>query len=485
MIKSPKGIWYQPWSVAALRPEIARLVAQPVIVVSMGRFGGSPLEYVRKTGATVNGSGSTWVDSPYGPAMRFANPASPPTDQITFSSTYPQASTNMVPWSLAALWKPSNTTASHTPWAVGAPSSGIGGTGGASLYGTSSGFQIVHYSVAAFATIGTVVANTWFLQLYSYDLVRLRHLVLNLSSGAIASQDIAETNALSGSGMTPRIGLTHNFDYLQGDVAGVAWVRGAWTLKEMELLARDPIGIWRAESRPMRSRRIIYKAAVGGTTFTANLAGAITSAGAPAKLGGVAKTGTATLAGAVAKVGAKPGAGSIGSGGAPSKATSKAAVGAVTMAGAFASIKVALLALAGSIASAASLARSTSKGAVGAVGVAGVPAKSVTHPTAGTVTSGGGVSRLASKALVGTITAAASIAKSVTKAIAGVIAWAGSVATSGGSAVAEFMGTRCTFMPDDEATTFTVTAARTTFTPTSEHTTFTPYDGAESFTPDP
>jgi hypothetical protein len=254
MLKPPKG---QPWNwtPAGLRPEIARLVARPILVLPLLNVGSRPLEAARKRASVVNGS-VVWVSSPLGPGMRFPNPSvGAPTDFLSFPSGYPATSADTVPHSIAVLWQPTVSANTHFPFMTASNGNGV------FMRGSSSGFIITHGGVMSSAAIGSTLyaVNNLYLQLYSYDQVTLNHMIVNLTTGKSASQSVAETGPLA-TANGPRVAVKGASEALQGNVFGVAWVRGAWTLNEMEILARNATGIW----TPAPSKRRIAYVPTGG-----------------------------------------------------------------------------------------------------------------------------------------------------------------------------------------------------------------------------
>lgn len=290
MIKAPKGLPWN-WTPAGLRPEIARLVARPLLVVPFLNFGGRPLETARRRATVVNGTGN-WVDSPVGSGMNFPNPSvGSPTDFLSFASAYPSTSATMVPHSMAVLWSPTVSANTHFPFMTASNGNGVW------LQASSSGFGVVHGAVIGFSAIGSTLyaVNNIYLQLYSYDQVTMNHMIVNVTTNKSASQSVAETGALSASN-GPRVGVKGVSEALEGTVFGVAWVRGAWTINEMEILARNPTGLWApAPAPPSSRRRISFVSTAGGATVnpgagqsqsaaTAAGSGASTASSAPASI---------------------------------------------------------------------------------------------------------------------------------------------------------------------------------------------------------
>lgn len=263
------------WKQSELAPEIAKLVGQrPYLVVPFTDFGHTPREFAKKKNTTVVGS-PTWVDDPFiGPGMKFANPTvSTPSDYLNFTnSLYPASNGAAVPHSVAVLWKATSSTNTAMPFCISSGGSGV------FFYGdTSSGFSVVHGGVIAFTSLGTfkLVADTPYLFLYSYDQVTMNFGVLNLKTNQWQSQAVAETRAITSS-LVATIANKGSNECLQGTVFGVAWVRGAWTANEMDILRRNPTGLWRPD--PKRQRLLAKSGGV--STYTHVGSGGLQLAGA-------------------------------------------------------------------------------------------------------------------------------------------------------------------------------------------------------------
>jgi hypothetical protein len=160
---------------------------------------------------------------------------------------------------------------------------------GVFMRGSSSGFIITHGGVMSSAAIGSTLyaVNNLYLQLYSYDQVTLNHMIVNLTTGKSASQSVAETGALA-TANGPRVAVKGASEALQGNVFGVAWVRGAWTMNEMEILARNATGIW----APAPARRRIAYVPTGGGGITGDSSAAIPLTGTAS--GSVGVTGSSS-----------------------------------------------------------------------------------------------------------------------------------------------------------------------------------------------
>lgn len=236
--------------------------------------------------------------------------------------------------------------------------------------------------------------------------------------------------------------------------------------------------LWAAQTRwelyrPAKWRTIV-SAPSGGTLFTINLAGTVTSAGALAKQDGKALAGSIASGGALAKKPQKSLAGTVASSGtmirqtgkslggtmssagALAKKASKALAGSLASSGALSNIKVALLNVAGTIASSGALTRQAGKGLGGTVatggtltrqagkGLAGVMAssgalaKQAQKKLAGTLGSSGALSRVkvALLTVAGTIASSGALTRTVGKGLGGTLGWAGSLVTSGGTVTA-------------------------------------------------
>lgn len=264
MKKPSKGAGWL-WDPAELRPEIARLVNRPIFVVGFGRGQRGPMDEARLLYPTVTGS-PTWINSPYGPAMRFANAVvSAPTDYLTYpSGAYPTTSATAVPHSIAILFSPLGTANTSFPFVLD-----NGGSGVFFYCGGGNNFQVVHGGVVGFSQFGSAItANRWYLWLYSYDLVTMNSLVLDCNTGVVASLSVAETRALAGPMSGPEVANKGSNETFQGAVAGIAWVRGAWSMANMEMIAREPTALWTPDPRRSRRRRRSYFGGVGNIALT-------------------------------------------------------------------------------------------------------------------------------------------------------------------------------------------------------------------------
>lgn len=296
-MKKPRKLERWAWSPKGLHPAIARLVARPNLVVSFDRYGATPYEWAHRKPSIVNGAGTSPANSPFGSALHFANPTiASPTDFLTFAaSTYPATSATMVPHSIAILWKPDNATDEHFPFATDSTGSGV------FLRGGSSGFRVTHGGVLDFAYIGSTLfaASHWYLQLYSYDQVAMNHMVIDLNTGLSASQSVGEVRALTSSN-GPRVGIKGSGECLAGSVAGIAWVKGAWTSPEMNMVAQMPTALWSPVQTRSRSVVPVGAAGITGSSSVAlGLSGSATATVAIAGASALALLLGGTPAGAV------------------------------------------------------------------------------------------------------------------------------------------------------------------------------------------
>ncbi|HEY9463659.1 MAG TPA: hypothetical protein VIR54_11250 [Vicinamibacterales bacterium] len=253
-------------------------------------------------------------------------------------------------------------------------------------------------------------------------------------------------------------------------------------------------------------------AGAGGTSFTLNLSGAVSTSGTATKLAKLAKGGAATTTGATAKraIAAKAGsvtasgtvsmlravllvlAGSVAAAGSlarsiakaltgsstltgsPAKQSQKATAGSVTASGIATAIKVILLALAGSLAPSGSIRRAAIKALAGSLTTSGAPSKAITATKTGALTAAGALARASSKALAGSVTIAGALTKLAAKAISALITAAGAFTSEGGTP-SVVTATIIRFLPDrivravfknhtTRATFLDVTTPRATFT---------------------
>jgi hypothetical protein len=171
--------------------------------------------------------------------------------------------------------------------------------------------------------------------------------------------------------------------------------------------------------------------AASGTTFTQNVSGGI------------------TLAGALARQASKPLAGGVTTAGAVTKLTAKAFAGAVTPAGALAVVKAVLRAFAGGITPTGAMIRQPGKQLGGSITPAGVAARATGKRLAGTVTPAGslGLIRAILRSFVGAVTPTGALLRTPQKSLGGAVTpsgvllrrpaknLAGAVAPSGALAV--------------------------------------------------
>ena len=209
-----------------------------------------------------------------------------------------------------------------------------------------------------------------------------------------------------------------------------------------------------------RNYIIIYPQESGGTEYTQDVAGTLTSAGNPVKQtakpvagaltssGDVVKqaakllAGTLTSIGTLVKVAQKRASigGTLTSVGDVVKQTAKPLVGALTSAGELAASKIALLSLEGTLTSAGDVVRQAGKGLAGTLTSIGTMVKSARKRTgiSGTLTSAGDVVRQSVKGLAGTLTSAGDVSgfKVALLALAGTLTSSGDVARQAGKALA-------------------------------------------------
>lgn len=241
----PKGPSAWRWRPELLDPVIGKLASRPILVVPLMERTGNPLDYAKKRIATMNGS-AAWRDSVHGAEIAMANatPASP-SDYLSFpTGAYPTTSAQTVPHSIAVLYKINNNSNAHVPFSTGT------GGGVAIKENGSSGFRITHVGVLDFTHLNFETAGHYYAQFYSYDQVVMNHLVIDLDSGAVQSQSIAETRALVTATGAPRVGARGANEVLQGSVVAAGWFRGAWSLDVMaKVLATNPTGLWTPRKR--------------------------------------------------------------------------------------------------------------------------------------------------------------------------------------------------------------------------------------------
>lgn len=161
----------------------------------------------------------------------------------------------------------------------------------------------------------------------------------------------------------------------------------------MALLRRRPFVM------PMPSGRI--PPAAGGTTFTINLAGAMTPTGTIAKVGSKSVGGTSSTSGTVRKAVTKPLAGANSPTGTLAKFVVKALAGALTPTGTIGLINVLLRSFGGAITPSGALQRDASKGLSGEVVPNGAVRKDASRVLSGTTAPSGAVRKDVSKLLAG------------------------------------------------------------------------------------
>lgn len=181
---------------------------------------------------------------------------------------------------------------------------------------------------------------------------------------------------------------------------------------------------------------INIREASGGTEYTQDLAGALTSSGTVVKMGGKPLAGALTSAGTVTKSAGKPLAGAIAPSGTVVKSAGKALAGAVTSSGTV--IKSAGKALAGELTSAGAVVKSTAKTLAGALTSAGAVAIQTGKTLAGAITPSGDVFKQTAKSFAGALTSEGAVAavKTVLVSLAGELTSAGTLARQTGKTLA-------------------------------------------------
>jgi len=181
---------------------------------------------------TATSTGIASVGSEVGSVLEFPNAGTNPPEDFYAFSGLPTTNADIVPHTAFAVWK-GTTNRTHDVW-------GSGGDGdGWNMRGGTSDFTVLHGGVVGFAGIGTFVIGDFFAQCYSYDQITMRHLVRNMSTGKLASQEVAETRNIRTS-VQPQIGARGNFEVLQGEGAIVGWKPGALSIPQMRKWANDP-----------------------------------------------------------------------------------------------------------------------------------------------------------------------------------------------------------------------------------------------------
>lgn len=175
-----------------------------------------------------------------------------------------------------------------------------------------------------------------------------------------------------------------------------------------------------------------FKEVAGGTTFTQNLGGSVTAAGALKKDAAQKKTGSISIGGIakLSKITFKALAGSITPSGVSVKTAAKVLGGSLTPAGSLLAQRVFLQPLAGSVTPAGALKKDSTKQLAGSIAGSGAIEKSTSKKVAGSITAAGAIAlaKFATKQLAGSIAASGAIAKQAAKSAGGVITPAGSIA---------------------------------------------------------
>ena len=167
----------------------------------------------------------------------------------------------------------------------------------------------------------------------------------------------------------------------------------------------------------------------GGTTFTQNLAGAVTPAGAQVRQTGKSTAGAIAPAGAPIKQTNKALPGTVTPAGSLLKATIRRFAGSVTPAGTVVNALVRLLNLAGTITPTGALLKQVNRILSGAVAPTGAVTKQARKPLGGAITPSGAVASIKSilLALAGAITPAGSVIRQTRRTLAGTSTPAGSL----------------------------------------------------------
>ena len=171
---------------------------------------------------------------------------------------------------------------------------------------------------------------------------------------------------------------------------------------------------------------------VSGTTFTQNLGGSITIAGALAKQAQPRKTGGITAAGALLKSVTRFLSGSVAASGALVRQDQKALAGSVSASGALTSIKASLQSLSGSVSVSGTVNKSISATKAGSIAVAAVIAKLTSKPLSGSMAASGVLAaiKLTLQSLAGSIAATSSLQRSASQTKAGSVTAVGALAKS-------------------------------------------------------
>lgn len=178
--------------------------------------------------------------------------------------------------------------------------------------------------------------------------------------------------------------------------------------------------------------RLILPAAGGGTTFTADLSGAVTPAGALVRQPGKALSGSIAPSGVPAKSTLRSLAGSTTPSGAVLKLLARALGGSVTPSSALTNVRTRLLAVDGSVAPSGSLINQARKSLGGSATPTGSLLKQPSKNFAGSVTPTGALATIRARiiALAGAVTPTGSLARQAGKSVAGSASPAGGLVRS-------------------------------------------------------
>lgn len=257
-----------------------------------------------------------------------------------------------------------------------------------------------------------------------------------------------ETNSTTA--LTPTAGWTA-MDQRQtsgGSSATNMAVRGEYIISTGTGAASDPT--WTAAD--CASVYVAFKEVASGTTFTQNLSGSTTPAGATKKDVSQKKAGSTTPGGIarLSKITSKLFAGSVSAAGAVAKFASKKIAGSATPSATLVSQRVTLKNLAGSLTPSAIVTKAVSIFRGGSATAAGTVARSIAKKLAGSSTASGAlaagkslfrtftgsvtpsaiVARSTSKSLAGNSTPSATVAKADSKKLTGSVTAAGTIAKS-------------------------------------------------------
>ncbi len=187
---------------------------------------------------------------------------------------------------------------------------------------------------------------------------------------------------------------------------------------------------WTAVDATARQWGALAIGANSGTTYTQDVSGAITPAGALTKQTNKTLSGALATAGALAKQINKTLSGTVTSAGALAKQTNKTLSGAITSAGTLLTSLIATKTVSGTITSVGTLAKQINKVLSGTITSAGTLAKQINKTLSGTITSAGALAKQTNKTLSGAITSAGTLLTSLiaTKTVSGTITSVGTLA---------------------------------------------------------